>query len=83
MSTSAVRPPDRPRAQSLEFIPDAFVVHLEDGRSLTVPIEWFPRLRDAADEQRTHWELIGAGFGFHWPELDEDISVAGLLGLPD
>ncbi len=83
MSTSTVRPPDAPRAQGLEFIPDAFVVHLEDGRSLTVPIEWFPRLRDATEEQRSHWELIGPGFGFHWPELDEDISVAGLLGLPD
>jgi hypothetical protein len=64
-------------------VPDAFVLHLEDGRSLTVPLEWFPRLRDASPEQRGHWRLIGPGEGIHWPDLDEDISVAGLLGLPD
>jgi hypothetical protein len=70
------------RARTLEFIPDAFVVRLEDG-SLTVPLEWFPRLRDATSEQRKRWELIGPGIGIHWPDVDEDISVAGLLGLPD
>jgi hypothetical protein len=67
----------------VDFVPDAFVVHLEDGRSLTVPIEWFPRLRDATAEQRSRWRLIGPGTGIHWPDLDEDISIAGLLGLPD
>jgi hypothetical protein len=67
----------------VEFIPDAFTVRLEDGRSLSVPLEWFPRLRDATSEQRSHGELIGPGIGIHWPDLDEDISVAGLLGLPD
>ena len=67
----------------MEFVPDAFVVHLEDGRSLTVPIEWFPRLRDATPEQRRQWRLIGPGTGIHWPDIDEDISIAGLLGLPD
>jgi hypothetical protein len=72
-----------PRAQSLEFVEDAFVVHLQDGRSLTVPLEWFPRLRDATPEQRTRYEFSGHGYGIHWPELDEDISVPGLLGLPD
>ncbi len=82
MSTSVASPPNA-RARSLEFITDAIVVHLEDGRSLTVPLEWFPRLRDATPEQRRHWELIGPGFGIRWPQIDEDISVAGLLGLPD
>lgn len=82
MTTSIVSPPGA-RARSVEFIPDAFVVHLEDGRSLTVPIEWFPRLRDATPEQRNRFELIGPGLGIHWPGIDEDISVAGLLGLPD
>jgi hypothetical protein len=67
----------------VEFVPDAFVVHLEDGRSLAVPIEWFPRLRDATPEQRRQWRLIGPGTGIHWPDIDEDISIAGLLGLPD
>ncbi len=82
MSTSVVSPPEA-RARSLEFVPDAFVVHLQDGRSLTVPLEWFPWLREATEAQRNRWELIGPGFGIHWPDLDEDISVAGLLGLPD
>ena len=82
MNTSVVSP-SQARARAVEFIPDAFVVHLEDGRSLTVPIEWFPRLRDATPEQRKRWRLIGPGTGIHWPDIDEDISVAGLLGLPD
>jgi hypothetical protein len=56
---------------------------MEDGRTLTVPLEWFPRLRDASPEQRNRWRLIGPGTGIHWPDIDEDISVAGLLGLPD
>jgi hypothetical protein len=82
MNTSIVSPPNA-RARGVEFVPDAFSVRLEDGRSLTVPLEWFPRLRDATPEQRSHWELIGPGIGIHWPDLDEDISVAGLLGLRD
>lgn len=82
MNTSVVSPPEA-RARGVEFIPDALVVHLQDGRSLTVPIEWFPRLRDATPEQRNRWRLIGPGIGIHWPDIDEDISVAGLLGLPD
>jgi hypothetical protein len=71
------------RARTLEFVPDALVVHLQDGRSLTVPLEWFPRLRDAQPDQRERWELSGGGLGIHWPEIDEDSSVPGLLGLPD
>jgi hypothetical protein len=82
MNTSVVSPPQA-RAQTIEFATDTFVVHLEDGRSLSVPLEWFPRLRDAKPEQRNRWRLIGPGTGIHWPDLDEDISVAGLLGLPD
>lgn len=82
MTTSVVSPPSS-RARSLEFTPDTFVVHLEDGRSLAIPLEWFPRLRDATPEQRNRWELIGPGLGIRWPDIDEDISVAGLLGLPD
>jgi hypothetical protein len=81
MSTLAASPPE-PRARSVDFIPDAIVVHLEDGRSLTVPLEWFPSLRDATAEQRANYELIGPGIGIHWPEIDEDISVPRLFGLP-
>jgi Protein of unknown function (DUF2442) len=57
-------------------------VALADGRELAVPLEWFPRLRDATPAQRQHWRLIGRGQGIHWPDVDEDISVRGLLGLP-
>jgi hypothetical protein len=71
------------RAREIAFVPDAVVVHFEDGRSLTVPLEWFPRLRDASDAQRARWEFIGPGLGLRWPDIDEDISVAGLLGLSD
>jgi hypothetical protein len=55
---------------------------LADGRELSVPLEWFPRLRDATPALRGAWRLIGHGEGVHWPELDEDISVGALLGLP-
>jgi hypothetical protein len=54
-------------------------VALADGRELAVPLEWFPRLRDATPAQRKNWRLIGRGQGIHWPDVDEDISVAGLL----
>ena len=54
-------------------------VTLADGRELAAPLEWFPRLRDASQEQRSHWRLIGRGQGVHWPDVDEDISVASLL----
>ena len=54
-------------------------VSLADGRELAVPLEWFPNLRDATPEQRSHWRFIGRGQGIHWPDIDEDISVAGLL----
>jgi hypothetical protein len=77
MNTSVVSPPQA-RARGIEFLPDAFVVHLEGGRSLTVPLEWFPRLRGATHEQRSHWRFIGPGTGIHWPDIDEDISIAGL-----
>ncbi|MGD0183690.1 MAG: DUF2442 domain-containing protein [Roseiarcus sp.] len=57
-------------------------VTLADGREISAPIEWFPRLRDATPAQRAHWRLIGRGEGIHWQDLDEDVSVNALLGLP-
>jgi hypothetical protein len=72
-----------PRATAVEFNQDALILHLEDGRTLSVPLEWFPRLRDASEKDRLNWRFIGQGYGIHWPALDEDISVPGLLGLPD
>ncbi len=55
---------------------------LADGRELSVPLEWLPRLRDATPEQRNNWRVIGRGEGIHWPDIDEDVSVNALLGLP-
>jgi hypothetical protein len=58
-------------------------VDLEDGRTITVPLAWYPRLQGASPEQRRNWQIAGAGFGIHWPEIDEDLGVEGLLrGAP-
>jgi len=54
-------------------------VLLVDGREVSVPLEWFPKLRDATKKQRQNWRLIGGGVGIQWKDVDEDISVAGLL----
>lgn len=54
-------------------------IRLDDGREIAVPIEWFPSLRNATDEQRNNWRLIGGGEGIHWKDLDEDILVEALL----
>jgi hypothetical protein len=56
-------------------------VTLADGRELAVPLEWFPRLRDATPDERKHWRMIGRGDGIHWEDVDEDISVRTLLRL--
>ena len=76
MSTSA---PERPRAVSVAFANGELTVALEDGRTVSVPLEWFPRLRDATPAQLSNCRLIGQGIGLQWPLLDEDISVKGLL----
>lgn len=68
-----------PLAIGVTFAQDVFRVSLDDGRELSVPLAWFPRLLHGTPEQRGHWELIGLGQGIHWPDLDEDISVAGIL----
>ncbi len=66
-------------ATNLSFTEDKMVVFLNDGRELAVPLEWFPRLRDATPEQLNNWRFIGSGEGIHWSELDEDILVERLL----
>jgi hypothetical protein len=53
--------------------------HFADGRIVSVPIEWFPRLTHGSKRERRNWELVGAGFGVHWPDLDEDVSVENML----
>ncbi|MDP2743943.1 MAG: DUF2442 domain-containing protein [Dehalococcoidia bacterium] len=55
-------------------------VRLSDGREVNVPVEWFPKLRGATEKQRKSWRLTGKGIGIHWEDIDEDISVAALLG---
>ena len=79
-STSAAR---EPRASNVGFTPEALVVTVTDGRTLSVPLAWLPRLSEASAEERAAWELIDGGEEIRWPALDEDLSVAGLLGLPD
>lgn len=66
-------------ATDVRFDTDKLQVQLSDGREIGVPLEWFPKLRDATEEQRANWRLIGTGVGIHWEEIDEDLSVAGLL----
>jgi hypothetical protein len=68
-----------PVATGVSVSDDALSVDLDDGRTLTVPLAWYPRLLHAQPEERSNWRLIGRGQGIHWPDLDEDISVAGLL----
>lgn len=66
-------------AVSVSFEDEALVVQLSDGRSISAPLEWFPRLRDATDEQRNNWRLIARGIGINWEDVDEDIAVSTLL----
>ena len=68
-----------PLATGVSFSEDMFRVTLDDGRELSVPLTWFPRLLHGTADQRQNWEPIGPGQGIHWPDLDEDISVAGIL----
>lgn len=63
--------------------PERLNVALEDGRRISVPLRWYPRLANATPEQRANWRIASGGFGIHWPDVDEDLSVEGLLlGLP-
>jgi hypothetical protein len=77
MSVSGVKV--EPLATSVSCDNDSLRVVLADGREISVPLEWFPTLRDATDEQRRQWRLIGGGIGIHWEAIDEDISVESLL----
>ena len=71
------------RVSSVQFTDIALSVELADGRVISVPLIWYPRLQAATPKQRTNWELCGAGYGIHWPDLDEDLSTEGMLrGAP-
>jgi hypothetical protein len=72
-----------PRITSVKVTKKAIVAHLADGRIVSVPLEWSWRLSGAAPEERARWEIIGDGQGIHWPDVDEDISLHGMLrGVP-
>jgi len=66
-------------AVDLWFSDLMMVIRLDDGRELAIPIDWFPKLRDASEKEKLSWRLIGGGEGIHWEDLDEDILVEGLL----
>ena len=80
MSTSPL-PSDltEARAQTVTVTADTLVVDLVDGRTISVPVAWYPRLAHGTSAERAHWRFIGEGEGIHWPDLDEDLSIEGLL----
>ncbi|MEX0723023.1 MAG: DUF2442 domain-containing protein [Gracilimonas sp.] len=67
------------KATKVWFADKKLFVLLEDGREIAIPLEWFPKLRDASERQLNNWRFIGGGVGIHWEELDEDLSVEGFL----
>lgn len=77
MSTLAIEV--NPLAEQIDFTEDELIVSLVDGRKVSVPLAWFPRLANATKEQLSDWELLGDGQGIRWPDIDEDLSVSGLL----
>jgi hypothetical protein len=71
------------RVLDVQSTDDTLSVSLRDGRVITVPLVWYPRLLSATSAQRGNWEIVGGGYGIHWPDLDEDLSTEGLLrGAP-
>jgi hypothetical protein len=68
-----------PRVSEVKVTEDTLTVDLDDGRTISVPIGWYPRLAHGMPAERSHFEISGAGYGIHWPDLDEDIGVEGLL----
>ena len=81
MHGSDVRPGER--VKDVRFTDDTISVDLVDGRTIVVPLAWYPRLLDATPGERQNWSISGAGYGIHWPDIDEDLSTDGLLrGAP-
>ena len=69
----------RPLAADVEVSEDQLIVHLTDGRSISAPITWYPRLANGTAHEHANWRMIGSGHGVHWPDLGEDINVEALL----
>jgi len=81
MKGSEVKPGER--VKDVRFTEDTIAVDLIDGRTIVVPLAWYPKLLEATREQRRNWRISGAGYGIHWPDVDEDLSSEGLLrGAP-
>ena len=81
MHGSEVKPGER--VKDVHFTEDTLAVDLLDGRTIIVPLVWYPKLLEASPDQRRNWQISGAGYGIHWPDLDEDLSTDGLLrGAP-
>ena len=81
MSTFDVKPGER--VKSVRCTEDELIAGLLDGRTVSVPLAWYPRLLHATPEQRANWRVAGGGYGIHWPDIDEDLTTAGLLrGAP-
>ncbi len=81
MSFSDVKPGEK--AKNVHFTEDTLSVDLLDGRTITVPLAWYPKLLHATPEQINNWKVCSGGYGIHWPDIDEDLSTEGLLrGAP-
>ena len=71
------------RVQNVSFTEETISVDLMDGRTITVPLAWYPRLLNATSDQRKNWQICGGGYGIHWDDIDEDLSTEGMLrGAP-
>lgn len=81
MQASEIKPGER--VKNVSFTEDTLAVDLADGRTIIVPLVWYPRLLNASPDQRQNWLVSAAGYGIYWPDIDEDLSTAGLLrGAP-
>lgn len=81
MSTLAIKTDER--VKNVSFTEDTISVDLMDGRTIVVPLVWYPRLLNGTSEQLANWEICGGGYGIHWEDLDEDLSTEGMLrGAP-
>ncbi len=81
MTTSVIQTDER--VKEVHFTDDAIAVDLMDGRTITVPLAWYPKLLKATSEQSANWRVSGGGYGIHWEEIDEDLSTEGMLrGAP-
>jgi Protein of unknown function (DUF2442) len=80
---AASEPKAGERVKDVRFLEDCISVDLVDGRTITAPLAWYPRLLHANVDQRANWRIAGGGYGIHWPDIDEDLSTQGLLrGAP-